>query len=110
MIRRLFIFTALIVALLSACWDNDSFTTDRSAGLTFSIDTLRMDTRFSAVPLPPITSGYIIARTMGFASVPFGWSVAIRVVSVSTLTAATSILSLLIWKCARVIASASLWR
>lgn len=50
MIRRLFIFTALIVALLSACSDNDSFTTDRSAGLTFSIDTLRMDTMFSAVP------------------------------------------------------------
>ena len=50
MIRRLFIFTALIVALLSACSDNDSFTTDRSAGLTFSIDTLRMDTMFSPVP------------------------------------------------------------
>lgn len=50
MIRRLFIFTALIVFLLSACSDNESFTTDRSAGLTFSVDTLRMDTMFSAVP------------------------------------------------------------
>ncbi len=36
--------------LLTACSDNDSFTTDRSSRLTFSRDTVRLDTLFSAVP------------------------------------------------------------
>ena len=50
MIKRLFLFITVTVAVLSACTDNDSFSADRSAGLSFSLDTLRMDTMFSAVP------------------------------------------------------------
>ena len=50
MIRRLFFFLAAIVLLLTACKDNDSFSTDRSHRLTFSTDTVRLDTLFSQVP------------------------------------------------------------
>lgn len=40
----------LVMAALTACTDDDSFTTDSSARLTFSADTIRMDTVFSTVP------------------------------------------------------------
>jgi len=50
MIKRLFFFLTPILALLAACSDNDSFTTDRSHLLTFSKDTVRLDTLFSTVP------------------------------------------------------------
>ena len=48
MIKRIFLFLTL-AALLSACSDNDSFTTNPSARLTFSVDTVKMDTVFSTV-------------------------------------------------------------
>ena len=50
MMRRLFFFLASAMLLLTACSDNDSFTTDRSSRLTFSRDTVQLDTLFSAVP------------------------------------------------------------
>ena len=40
----------MTIGLLAACSDNDSFTTDRNARLTFSRDTVRLDTLFSTVP------------------------------------------------------------
>jgi hypothetical protein len=50
MIKRLFFFIASVACLLTACSDNDSFTTDRSQILSFSQDTVRLDTMFSGVP------------------------------------------------------------
>jgi hypothetical protein len=50
MIRRLFFFFGTIVMLLTACENNDSFSTDPSYRLTFSVDTVRIDTLFSDVP------------------------------------------------------------
>jgi len=41
---------AALVLLISACSDNDSFTTNRSNRLTFSQDTIPLDTLFSGVP------------------------------------------------------------
>lgn len=46
MMRRIFFYVALLTALI-ACDDNDSFTTSRSALLTFSVDTVKIDTVFS---------------------------------------------------------------
>lgn len=48
MMKRIFLFLALILGLW-ACQDDDSFTTSSSARLTFSVDTLKMDTLFSGV-------------------------------------------------------------
>ena len=50
MIKRLFFFLIAALTLLTACSDNDSFTTDRSHRLTFTTDTVRMDTLFATVP------------------------------------------------------------
>jgi len=50
MIKRLFLFLALTVLVLSACTDNDSFSSNPSCRLTFSRDTVRMDTLFSGEP------------------------------------------------------------
>ena len=50
MIKRLFFFLIAALLLLTACSDNDSFTTDRSHLLTFTTDTVRLDTLFSTVP------------------------------------------------------------
>ncbi|MBO7591186.1 MAG: right-handed parallel beta-helix repeat-containing protein [Prevotella sp.] len=50
MIKRLFFFFIVALALLTACSDNDSFTTDRSHRLTFTTDTVRMDTLFATIP------------------------------------------------------------
>lgn len=50
MMKRLFFFIASVAFLLTACSDNDSFTTDRSQHLSFSADTVRLDTMFSGVP------------------------------------------------------------
>ena len=50
MIKRIFFFLIAVLALLTACSDNDSFTTDRSHRLTFTTDTVRMDTLFATVP------------------------------------------------------------
>ena len=50
MIKRIFFFLIAALTLLTACSDNDSFTTDRSHRLTFTTDTVRMDTLFATVP------------------------------------------------------------
>lgn len=48
--KRLFLyFSAVIIASLAACSDDDSFTTSRLAKLTFSRDSVIMDTVFSTV-------------------------------------------------------------
>ena len=44
------LFLLSIVALLAACSDDDTFTTSRSNLLSFSTDTLKLDTFFSSVP------------------------------------------------------------
>ena len=44
-----------VVGLATACNDDDSFTTSTSNLLTFSTDTLRLDTTFSKVPTPTKT-------------------------------------------------------
>ena len=43
------LLTYLIVIVTTACTDNDSFTTDRSFRLDFSVDTVKLDTVFSTV-------------------------------------------------------------
>lgn len=50
MIRRLFFLLSMAVLLLSACSDNDSFSSDSSYRLTFTKDTLLLDTLFTTVP------------------------------------------------------------
>lgn len=45
----------LVVGLLVACTDDDSFTTSTDKQLSFSVDTLRLDTTFSKVPTPTKT-------------------------------------------------------
>ena len=50
MIRRLFFFLFAIAVLLSACSDNETFSTSSGNRLTFSEDTIFFDTLFSAVP------------------------------------------------------------
>ena len=50
MIKRLFFLIATVAVLLTACSDNDSFTKDPSQRLSFSSDTIRLDTLFSQVP------------------------------------------------------------
>ncbi len=48
--KRLFFFIMIAVLLLTSCSDNDSFSTDASHRLTFTCDTVRMDTLFAQVP------------------------------------------------------------
>lgn len=50
MTKRLFFFLITIAAFLTGCSDNDSFSNDASHLLTFSVDTVRLDTLFSTVP------------------------------------------------------------
>lgn len=50
MVRRLFFLTFIIAAILTACTDNDSFSSSAGNRLTFSQDTIRFDTLFSTVP------------------------------------------------------------
>jgi len=50
MIRRLSFFLLSAVALLCACSDNDSFSANPNSQLTFSVDTLQLDTMFSTIP------------------------------------------------------------
>ena len=52
-----------LALLLSACTNNDSFTTDRSHRLTFQSDTIRLDTLFSAVP--SVTYGFWVHNHSG---------------------------------------------
>ena len=48
MIRRIFLFLAIVTAFV-ACSDDDSFTTSTTARLSFSVDSVKMDTVFSTV-------------------------------------------------------------
>ncbi len=48
--KTLFIYAMMVLALLSACKDDDSFTVSPSHLLTFSVDTVDIDTVFSNVP------------------------------------------------------------
>jgi len=48
MMKRIFYY-CLIFAALMACSDNDTFTTSRSNLLTFTVDTVKMDTVFSNI-------------------------------------------------------------
>ena len=51
MIRRLFFFILVIGALFfAACNDGDTFSTDQRNVLSFSVDTVKMDTLFSTMP------------------------------------------------------------
>ena len=50
MVRRLFFSLFAAVAILTACTDNDSFSSSAGNLLTFSEDTVRFDTLFSTVP------------------------------------------------------------
>ena len=50
MIRRLLLYTLTIVVILTACSDNESFSSSAGNRLTFSQDTISFDTLFSAVP------------------------------------------------------------
>ena len=53
MMKRLFIYfqlLALTAAAFTACTDNDEFSTNPSRRLSFSTDTVSMDTLFSSVP------------------------------------------------------------
>ena len=50
MIRRLFFFVLVFGALFTACTDDDTFSTSRSNVLSFSVDTVKLDTLFSTVP------------------------------------------------------------
>jgi len=47
--RILCILTLLVVVFMAACSDDDSFSANRSNLLTFSVDTVKMDTVFSEV-------------------------------------------------------------
>ena len=48
--KRIFLYLIILyIGVLTACSDNDSFTTSRSNLLTFSVDTVKMDTVFSTV-------------------------------------------------------------
>lgn len=57
MMKRLFLYIVIFTAALfvASCSDNDSFTTNRSDILSFSTDTVRMDTVFSTVPTSTYT-------------------------------------------------------
>ena len=48
--RRLFFFVLVFGALFTACTDDDTFSTSRSNVLSFSVDTVKLDTLFSTVP------------------------------------------------------------
>ena len=48
MMKRIFLYLIIYIGVL-ACSDDDSFTTSRSNLLTFSVDTVKMDTVFSTV-------------------------------------------------------------
>lgn len=49
MAKRFLIYLFLLAGLTMACSDDDSFTTSTSARLTFSVDTVKLDTIFSTV-------------------------------------------------------------
>ena len=63
MIKRFFFLIFAIAVLLSACSNDDSFSTSRNNVLTFSVDTVEMDTLFSTVPSS--TYGFTVRNLSG---------------------------------------------
>ena len=63
MIRRFFFFICISAVLLTACKDDDTFSTDRSNVLSFSVDTVMIDTLFSTVPSS--TYGFWVRNNSG---------------------------------------------
>lgn len=49
MMKRIFLYLIIYIGVLTACSDDDSFTMSRSDLLTFSTDTVKMDTVFSTI-------------------------------------------------------------
>ena len=49
MMKRIFLYLIIYIGVLTACSDDDSFTMSRSNLLTFSTDTVKMDTVFSTI-------------------------------------------------------------
>ena len=49
MMKRIFLYLIIYISVLTACSENDSFTTNRFNLLTFSTDTVKMDTVFSTI-------------------------------------------------------------
>ena len=49
MMKRIFLYLIIYIGVLTACSENDSFTTSRFNLLTFSTDTVKMDTVFSTI-------------------------------------------------------------
>ena len=47
--KRIFLYLIIYIGIFTACSDDDSFTTSRNDLLTFSVDTVKMDTVFSNV-------------------------------------------------------------
>ena len=55
-IKAIFYIICVVFGLMTAsCVDDDSFTTSASDVLSFSVDTLSLDTTFSNVPTPTKT-------------------------------------------------------
>lgn len=50
MIRRTFLYLIVAMAMLAACSDNDTFSTNSGDKLSFELDTLSLDTIFSGEP------------------------------------------------------------
>lgn len=65
-------------ALLASCADDESFSTSRGDVLSFSVDTLKMDTTFSNVPTPT-RSFWVYNRTgKGCAASRYVWKTVTR--------------------------------
>ena len=60
-------------ALLASCADDESFSTSRGDVLSFSVDTLKMDTTFSNVPTPTRSFGFTTVRARLCAASRCGW-------------------------------------
>ena len=63
-------------ALLASCADDESFSTSRGDVLSFSVDTLKMDTTFSNVPTP--TRSEFLACKLWLATCRCGWKTVTR--------------------------------
>lgn len=69
---------------LVACMDDDNFSTSKSDLLSFSTDTVRLDTTFSNVPTPTKTMWCIIVQARASDAATCAWKEATRRDSVST--------------------------
>ena len=65
-------------ALLASCADDESFSTSRGDVLSFSVDTLKMDTTFSNVPTPTRSFWVTTVRARLCAASRCGWKTVTR--------------------------------